>query len=495
MGSSTKSDLGRAFGRSGRLAFLLTLFLALSGCAGEMPDNDDIPDDPQVYEETLPPDPVYDDTNVLYVSTTGNDPGGDGSPGSPFRTIGFALERAEAGKTVVLRGGTYREAVRVRLPNITIRSHAGEWAVIQCPIQNPDLDVTVLFDVDASGGKLQRLEIVGGYYYGVMFQTKWDWGDPADRSGASRMLLEDCRIHDTGRDCVKITPGCDDIVIRRCEIYRSGRRDNGNAEGIDNVNGDRMQVEDCRIHDIATNGLYFKGGASDCVVQRNLIHSCGGGGIMVGFDTSPEFFDVKANPGYYESINGVLRNNIIFDTGYAGIGIYASLQPRIYNNTVFNAAARGQNALHFGISFQDWEPGAKRPPTAEPDIRNNIFVQAAGGEGHVVRIRHADALGGLSALSGMPSMSNNIYYRIGGGPCLFFDQRPASHAEGLGLLQWQAHISGDDGSLHADPLLDAQKKLLASSPAIDKGLDNTIVRYDIDRAVRTSPYDIGGDEH
>jgi parallel beta-helix repeat protein len=474
------------------------LLLLATGCARDGDDADgggDVPDPPQVYEETLPPDPQYDEANAFFVSTDGSDSGRDGSFASPFRTIARALETAAAGKTIVLRAGVYREAVRVRIPGITIRSHAGEWAVIQCPVSDPDLDVTVLFDVDASGGKLQRLEVVGGYYYGVMFQTKWDWGDAGDRSGASRLLLEDCRIHDTGRDCVKITPGCDDIVIRRCEIFGSGRRDNGNAEGIDNVNGDRMIVEDCRIHDIATNGLYFKGGAADCVAQRNRIHACGGGGIMVGFDTSPEFFDLQANPGYYESINGVLRNNIIYDTGYAGIGIYASLKPRIYNNTVFNAAAGGQNALHFGISFQDWEPKAKRPPTAEPDIRNNIFVQAAGGDDHIVRIRYADELGGLSALSGMPSMSNNIYFKIGGGSCLFFDQRPSSHAQGISLAQWQDHIRGDGGSLQADPLLDPQKKLPASSPAIDQGLDNTIVRYDIDRVVRTSPYDIGGDEY
>ncbi len=498
---SRKSGLRRAINgvaSRGGMAFLLTVILALSGCAreeGGLPDDPPAPEDPTAYEETLPPDPVYDEANVLYVAPAGNDFGNDGSLAAPFRTIARALERADAGKSIVLRGGTYREAVRVRLANITIRSQTGEWAVIQCPMNDPDLDVAVLFDVDASGGRLQRLEVVGGYYYGVMFQTRWDWGDPGDRTGASRMLLEDCRIHDTGRDCVKITPGCDDIVIRRCEIFRSGRRDDGNAEGIDNVNGDRMTVEDCRIHDIATNGLYFKGGAQGCVVQRNLIHSCGNGGVMVGFDTSPEFFDLQANPGYYESLDGTVRNNIIVDTGYAGIGIYASSRPRIYNNTVCNAASRGQNALHFGISFQDWEPEAKRPATLEPDIRNNIFVQAAGGDDHVVRIRYADELGGLSALSGMPVMSHNLYFRIGGGACLFYDQRPGSFAQGMSLAQWQAHTSGDGDSLQADPLLNGQNKLSASSPAINRGRNNTVVRYDIDRVERSGIYDIGGDEY
>jgi parallel beta-helix repeat protein len=476
-------------------AWMVIVLLLATSCAHGRNDNNDMePAAPQNYEETLPPAPAYDETNVFYVSVTGSDSAGDGSLGSPFRTIGHALDRAEAGKTIALRAGVYKESVRVRIPDITIRSHGGEWAVIQCPVNDPDIDVAVLFDVDASGGKLQRLEIIGGYYYGVMFQTRWDWGDPDDRSGVSRMLLEDCQIHESGRDCVKITPGCDDIVIRRCEIHHSGRRDDGNAEGIDNVNGDRMLVEDCLIHDIATNGLYFKGGAADCVVQRNRIHACGGGGIMVGFDTSPEYFDLKANPEYYESVNGVVRNNVIYDTYYAGIGIYASLKPRIYNNTVYNAAGGGQNALHFGVTFQDWEPEAGRPPTLEPDIRNNIFAQAAGADDTVVRIRYANELGGLSSLSGMPVMSNNLYFNIDGSACRFYDQRPASFAQGIGLAQWQDHIGGDSNSLQADPLLDLHKKLGNSSPAIDKGFSNTVVRYDIDRAVRMLPYDIGADE-
>jgi hypothetical protein len=60
--------------------------------------------------------------------------------------------------------------------------------------------------------------------------------------------------------------------VRRCEIHNTGRIyptgtpvDDMNAEGIDNVNGSRMLVEDNWIHDIATNGLYFKGGAADVV--------------------------------------------------------------------------------------------------------------------------------------------------------------------------------------------------------------------------------------
>src|SRR5690606_41503432 len=120
-------------------------------------------------------------------------------------------------------------------------------------------------------------------------------------------------------------------TIRRTEIDRTGApdpagtpQDNMNADGIDNGNGSGMVVEDSYSHGTATTGLYFKGGAADVLIQRNRIENTGDAGILVGFDTSPEFFDLQLNPGYYEAIRGRVINNVVRNTGYAGIGMYAS---------------------------------------------------------------------------------------------------------------------------------------------------------------------------
>jgi len=186
---------------------------------------------------------------IIYVSTAGNDNSGNGTIGNPFRTIGHALTIAASGDEIVLRGAPgvvnniYAESIRIQQPNITIRSQSGEWAIIQCPVNDANIGQCVRFDVDSDGSRLQRVEVIGGYYYGIKLETKWDWGGP-DRSGASNILLEDVKVHDTGRDAIKITPGCDDVTIRRAEIFNTGIRDNSNAEGIDNVNGDRMIVQD-----------------------------------------------------------------------------------------------------------------------------------------------------------------------------------------------------------------------------------------------------------
>ena len=443
--------------------------------------------------ESLPPDSNYNDTGI-YVSTSGNDQTGTGTIDNPYRTITHALSVANAGDVITLRGGVYNESIRIQIPNITIRSKSDEWAVISSPINDENIGQCVRVDVDASGLKLQRLEITGGYYYGIKLETKWDWGGK-DRSGVSNVTIDGCKIHDTGNDCVKITPNCDSVTIRRCEIYNSGMRYNGNAEGIDNVNGDRMLVQDCYIHNIATNGLYFKGGATLCVVERTRIENCGGGGIMVGFDTSPEFFDTTANPRYYESIYGIVRNCIISNTEYAGIGLYAAKNAKIYNNTLINTARTDHSPIYFGLTFQDWDTSAGRPPSVNPVIMNNLIVQDDTMPNNFVFIRYAyvEQLGGdLYSLAGMPIMDNNCYYKKNGN-ANFEDRRPTSLFNG-NLSGWRSHISNEINSIEADPLITGNFHLSSTSPCIDEAQSTPYVTYDYDKQLRRGNFDIGADE-
>ena len=411
----------------------------------------------------------YDDpANGLYVSPTGNDATANGSIDRPYKSINAALAAAKPGDTIVLRGGTYREGVNVRIrkPNITIKSAKGERAVIDLTTFNPghNEDSGVYFDVDSSGGRLLCVEVIGGYY-AVCMETKWDWGDPNDRAGASNIIIEDCILHDSRDDVVKVKPNCDDVTIRFNEIYNSGReftnhpgfiKGDCNSEGIDNVNGDRMVVQNNFIHDICSNAIYAKGGAIDALIENNIIARAYGAGIMVGFDTSPEYFDITVNPRYYENIGGIVRNNLIMDTGWEGIGLYASKDAQIYNNTLINVDNGGlyHSAIYFGLSFQDWDDGAGRPASVNPNIHHNIVSQPASFSRQMIEVRFANErqLGEMPALEGNPVMSSNCYF-IEGRSSSFTDRRPRSALDNAGLSAWQAHISGDAGSVEVNPAL------------------------------------------
>jgi hypothetical protein len=377
---------------------------------------------------------------------------------NPYRTIAKALAQSAPGDTIAIKNGTYQETntVRVRNPNITIRSVPGEWAIIDRSAY-PD-DIAVYFDVDSSGSKLQCVEVIGGLY-AFSTETRWDWGG-TDRSGASNLIVEDSKLHDSYRDVIKIKPGSDNITIRRNEIYNSGKglaRGDCNAEGIDNVNGDNLLVQNNYIHDICSNGIYCKGGAQNCVIENNRIINTGSAGILVGFDTSPEYFDLTVNPHYYENINGIVRNNLVMDTQGAGIGLFASKDAQVYNNTIINTASQYHSPIYFGISFQDWDDSAERPANINPTIKNNVIVQKTGHNTSTIDIRYSNELGGLSALSGSPNMSGNCYYHEGSAAS-FNDNRPGNILTNGTLAQWQNHINADTDSIEANPALDSQYK-------------------------------------
>ena len=427
---------------------------------------------------------TYDDpTDGIYVSPTGNDATADGSIGKPYRSINTALGKARSGATIILRSGTYREGrnVRVQKSNITIKSAKGEWAVIDLTTYNPGNQEHsgVLFYAEdettrkpVSDCKLQSVEVKGGYY-AVCCDTQWEWVRPGEPpgSGVSNIIIEDCILHDSQDDAVKIKPGCKNITIRYCEIYNSGRefanRSNFNtgdcnSEGIDNVNGDKMHVHNNYIHDICSTGIYAKGGATDVMIENNRIERTYAAGITIGFYTSSQYFDTEVNPEYYENIRGTVRNNLIIDAGWEGIGLYASKDAQVYNNTIVNAVCgvmKYHSPIYFGISDQDWNNPAGCPPNINPDIHHNIVSQPSTYTNRIIDIRYVKPgdvykTRDISGLEGRPAMHDNCYH-VAGRSATFTDNRPGSILENAGFAAWQSHINGDKGSLEVDPALNA----------------------------------------
>lgn len=441
-----------------------------------------------------------------YLAPTSGSDQGDGSQSRPFRSISRLLDpattRVASGDRLILRGGptegAFRETeIRLRM-RLTISAFPGETPKIECPINIPDT-VCIQIDPEASGSRLSGLDISGGNLYGVFLQTDWDIQSSPSGRGASDVIIEDSKIHDTGRDAIKVTPKSENLLVRRCEIYRSGMiyppgtpLEDRNAEGIDNVQGHRMQVQDSYVHDTSTNGIYFKGGAADVIIERNRVERAGEAGILVGFDTSPDFFDTRQNPSYYEAVRGIVRNNVIRDTAYSGIGLYASQNAIVANNTLVDTAKVGHAALYFGVTLQDFEPQAGRPANVGPTIVNNLIIQQSS-PGRCGEIRFANELGGLSGLSGAAGLNNNLY--SAGSGCRFVDQRNSGPlTEGGTLAQWKQLLATDVNSFEAPAEVTATGRIASGSPAIDRGQTIAAVTDDIDRSLRTVPFDIGADE-
>ena len=431
---------------------------------------------------------------LWYVSPAGND-NNTGTLSSPFKTIPTAIEAAAPGDEILLRNGNYTSnEIRIGKSNLKIRSYPGEWAVITASTDVEDITSCIWYDEpDVEGGVLENLEIVGGALYGISFETNWEWGVPDnERHGASGITIRNCRIHHTGRDCIKIKPGCDDIQVLNCEIHHSGigifnSPDNGgpNAEGIDNVNGANMLVRGCYFHDISTSGVYAKGGARNCLIEENLFVNIGEGGILLGFYTDADYFDTNFNPDYYECLNGVARNNIVLGTGGAGIGLWGARNCQAYNNTVVTASPAFHAPLHIASAEVYVNDNyTATPPCRDIQIFNNIFIDQSGNgeEDHTVQVRDG-------ALAGANLLNNNIYYKTA-GPAQFDDN---VHYPALNFNEWKSTFGFDQQSLETNPGLDAQYHLSASSPARDAGRAVPGIR-DYDGAARSGSLDIGADE-
>lgn len=65
-----------------------------------------------------------------YVATNGND-NNAGTLASPFKTLTAAIDAANPGDEILLRGGNYiSQEIRINKSNLHIKSYPNEWAVL-----------------------------------------------------------------------------------------------------------------------------------------------------------------------------------------------------------------------------------------------------------------------------------------------------------------------------------------------------------------------------
>jgi hypothetical protein len=439
-----------------------------------------------------------------YVATTGTDALGRGSIDQPVRTIQWLLDTtghnvtwqsdAQPGDTIIFRGGDYpTQELKLGIPNLTIRAYNPTTEPVRWIGSRAEtVAYTVQFSPPASGCRLDGIEIIGGGYYALKFEGEWDYDRSipfSQRYKLSNITISNCRIYDTGRDGIKITPGVSDITIRGCEVFNTGLRDSSNADGIDCVNGTRILVQDCAIHHTATQGLYFKGGSRDCIVERTRFSNTGEAGVILGFYSDLDWFDTDLNPDCYENIRGIVRNCIISDTGGMGLGFYAAYQAKAYNNTFINVNTARINtaAIVFAPGAVYGDTTSYFAPNVAPEFVNNIVVQAPTDSGPVAQIRVADSHPGLT---GSALLSHNRWFKASGS-LTFVDQRSGFAGS---YAQW-AGLNGETGSSVGDPGLSSNGHLLAASACIGNGVASAIVVDDFDKQTRLAPFDIGADEY
>ncbi|MBN2007421.1 MAG: right-handed parallel beta-helix repeat-containing protein [Anaerolineae bacterium] len=404
---------------------------------------------------------------IYYVDPSGSDGTGDGSIGSPWRTIQHAVEQLQPGDTALVRSGTYAGA---RLENsgtaagyLTLKAAPGATVIINGPgPQNTHQSALEVenWDTPVAYWIIEGLEVTGAPGWGIDVRG-------GEYAHAHHIVVRGNHVHDNGSSGQRtgiFAAFTDDVLIENNDTH------NNTEHGIYvNNSSDRFVIRNNVSHHNANCGIHLNGDAdmgddgtmSDGQVTGNTIYDNGTGGSGINMD-------------------GVERttvaNNLLYNTHNTGIAVFqgngaiCSSSNRIVNNTIL-IADNGRWALTMG------------PGCANNVVLNNIFYSNHSYRGSI------DADQGVVNLVSDYNIVVNRFTTDGGDSILT-------------LAQWQA-LGYDAHSFMATPAqlfvnpATGDYHLEEGSPAINAGIVLADVTTDMDGNSRPSgpTHDIGAYEY
>ena len=280
--------------------------------------------------------------------------------------------------TILIADGTYQVASTASFPyvtadNVVFRSLSG------------NRDAVIL-----TGGGMAPTSstedgfLIAGDNVTIADLTIRSVGNHAIQVSGHGITVHNVRIQDTYEQMLKGSTSADNIDagLVQCSLfeYTEGVGPNWYIGGIDVHKGMNWIVRDNVFKHIASPGntlaehaVHFWNNAMDITVERNIIYNCDRGiGFGLG-DNEPQ------NNG------GIIRNNMIYNDGSGmfddvGIGLEASPNTRVYNNTIYVAYP---NAIEYRFGS-----------TSNVHIANNLTNKAItsrnGGTG-ILETNYTDA--------------------------------------------------------------------------------------------------------
>lgn len=312
---------------------------------------------------------------TYYVATNGNN-ANNGSIGSPWGTLQYALGQMGAGDTLLVRGGTYNQRVHPAdgtLPigsswssPITVSGYPAETAIITGGFGLQDnLNFSVL-----QYWRIQNLSIRNTHAEAVLVA-----------GNTAHVEILNCDLQTFGSPSVvgfcmivQITQTTDNVRVAGCVVHDApvslasggGNVTYGNYGFY--INGDHMTIENNVVRDNAGVGinLYRSGGADadNNVIRNNRVHGN-------GFDDGTRGL-IQGGIVCFSGSHGYVYNNAVYSNAGAGISVInGGTDNHIYNNTVYaNGVTDGYPGIHYIL-----------PSTGAVTVRGNIcYENSYGGQ-------------------------------------------------------------------------------------------------------------------
>lgn len=428
--------------------------------------------------------PVY--AKTIYVSPVGNDFRNGLTIKKAVRTLRHAVDIVKPGDTIKLLGGTYTG---------TIISKPGKpkaW-ITMMPYKNQKVIIkhrgmgrpTLYFYHKSCDEDTPNNYPCQAMYWIVKGLTVYGSGrgggdDNVIKIDTPFVKIINNDLSGSSADIVKLVFTADNVEIRHNNIHHPRARRGANAQGVDITGADNTLVVDNHVHHIPSIGMYAKGNSRNTIFENNRVDHTWSHGIMLGQSTD----SYRLRDGKYESYDGIIRNNLIRDTGWSCIATASSFNVRIYNNTCYNV---GKN-LHGAVLISN-ESEVKQAGTMIM-IRNNIFV--AANSKPVIKV-YWNAMTDPRSLF----IDYNIYWSLSGKKAVRFTWKDFALHE-VNPSKWREKTGLDQHSIIADPNFADKSlfRLAPGSPAIDMGFNSKVVTNDYsgNRRPKGKHTDIGAHE-
>lgn len=446
----------------------------------------------------------------IYVSTTGNDATGDGSIGTPYKSIWKAINESGTGDDIIVRGGTYNGTVFIKNHNgtsgdwLTIKPYTGETVILQSNAKemyddNATIKITcaewvritgftirnsrcygitsrkdtvhhILIDNmtitncsasgiyiyrDGSSGKPHNISVENCTVYNVNNKNAgYNANEGISFSGVTDFKINDNVFYGGGKECIDVKSGCNNGTILRNVVNTSSLRYNGTTYNTVGIYIDAYSLTD-----------------SDINVSGNFVY---GNGTLIGVVA-------ELATGKVDNVN--IFNNILWHNGIA----------RSYTNCLWIGTNDGTpgdcshinfmyNTVVDSLDVNTWNtmvsiPQVKNDYTSIV-VCNNVFV---GYDNYYIF-----NIANMNSSDGKLILDNNLVLRSGGTT----------------RVTWKDGTNPSDGTnrIVLDPMFtsvgDGNFYLLSSSPCLDVADETYVVGLDYYEVSRPqgSGYDLGAIE-
>lgn len=422
--------------------------------------------------------PVSSFAATYYVAATGSSNSNNGSEGSPWATIQYAVDQVSAGDSIVVENGSYDPF------HVTTHGTNANRIVVQAR----NRQAVTINGSESYGGRYAGIHITSDYVTIDGFRVIATGSPSSERgirlSGTDGDIREGVTISNnyvSNAGWTGITTSfANNVVVEYNEVTGSVGQ-----HGIYVANsGDNPIIRGNYIHNnnqagLHMNGDQYSGGdglISNAIVENNVIYN-----NCTGAWSSAINLDGVAN--------SIIRNNLMFDNPCQGIsnfridGSSASSNNQILNNTLVMT-----DAASHALKFRNGSTGGY--------IRNNILIQQGSGDALAVS---------SDSMSGLDSDYNIIIHTTSASSAV---------EDYSGLSNWQsstgqdAHSFSVSGSGTSDILNKifvnpttnintADYSLKSTSAAVDAGATVANASKDINDYNRPlgSAYDIGAFEY